>query len=163
MQNLIKKLAVLAVIVTVISPFIFSQPKVGLNLKRLGDKLNLTDAQKDQIENLRIKHQKDMVDLKAKLEKARIEMREVTGNGDFTRNEYLAAHNKLTKIREEVQLANTNHRMDVLEIMNKDQRKILSEERKFDGKRQKFMKRGWRDCPCDFDGPGFRERRRIHW
>jgi Spy/CpxP family protein refolding chaperone len=163
MQNIIKKLTILALIGIIISPFIYSQPKDGLNLRRLEDKLNLTDSQKDQIENLRIKHQKDMVDLKAKLEKARIELREVTADGDFTRSEYLAAHNKMIKMREEIQLAAANHRMDVFDLLDKDQKKIMAEKMKFGKGKKHYFRRGGRDYPCDFDGPGFRERRRMHW
>jgi Spy/CpxP family protein refolding chaperone len=124
-----------------------SQPAEGLNLKRLSDKLNLTDAQKEQIEKLRTDHQKAMVDLKANLEKAKIELREVMNKDDFTRNDYLAANNKLIKIRDEIQLANANHKMDILELMNKDQRKIITEDMKSEKRHRNFERkeRGNRD------------------
>ena len=161
MKNIVKKAMLAVVLIAFLSPLAFSQPGEGWNLKRLESKLNLTDTQKDQIEKLRLDHQKAMVDLKAKLEKARIESREVMSKDDFSRSEYLAAHNKMVKLREDIQLAAANHRMDVLELMNKDQRKILAEERKFE-KREKNFKRKGRGG-CDFDCPRDRERRRIHW
>jgi Spy/CpxP family protein refolding chaperone len=111
-------------------------------MKRLESKLNLTDTQKDQIEKLRLDHQKAMVDLKANLEKARIELREIIRKDDFTRNEYLAAHTKMAKLREEIQLAGANHRMDVLDLMNKDQRKIMAENRLLNAGKKNFGKKG---------------------
>jgi Spy/CpxP family protein refolding chaperone len=161
MKSTIKKAVFVVLISVFVCPLAVSQPKSGLNMKRLESKLNLTETQKDQIEKLRLEHQKSMVDLKAKLEKARIESREVMSKDDFSRSEYLAAHNKMARLREDIQLAAANHRMDVLELMNKDQRKILAEERKFE-KREKNFKRKGRGG-CDFDCPRDRERRRIHW
>jgi len=144
-----------------ISPLVFSQHGEGWNLERLKNKLNLTDSQKDQIEKLKLDHQKSMVDLKANLEKARIESKEVVSKADFTRNEFIAAHNKMAKLREEIQLAAANHRMDVLELLNKDQRKILAKERKFDKRQNKFGKKGRGGCDCDC--PNGHERKRINW
>lgn len=161
MKNIVKKVMLAVLIAAFISPLAFSQRGEGWNLKRLESKINLTDAQKDQIEKLRLDHQKAMIDLKAKLEKARIESREVMSKDDFSRSEYLAAHNKMAKFREDIQLAAANHRMDVLDLMNKDQRKILAEERKFEKRQKNFNRKG--RGGCDFDGPRDRGRKRIHW
>jgi Spy/CpxP family protein refolding chaperone len=133
----------------------------GWNLKKLESKLKLTDTQKDQIENLRLNHQKDMVDLKAKLQKARIESREVMIKDDFTRNEYLAAQNKMIKLREEIQLAAANHKMDVLDLMNKEQRKILADERIFEKGQRNYLRKGRGECR--YDGSRVRQKSRIHW
>jgi Spy/CpxP family protein refolding chaperone len=150
-----------ALISVFLTPIVFSQPCDGWNLKRLESKLNLSDTQKEQIEKLRLDHQKAMVELKAKLEKAEIELREVTSKADFSRSDYLATHNKIAKIREEIQLAAANHRMDVLDLMNKDQRKLLLDELKFE-KGKKFLGMKGRGR-CGFDGPRDRDRKRIHW
>lgn len=161
MKSIIKKMMFTVLIMAFLTPLAFSQPGEGWNLKRLEGKLNLTDSQKDQIEKLQLDHQKAMVDLKAKLDKAMIELREVMSKDDFTRSEYLAAHNKMAKLREEIQLAVANHRMDVRDLMDKDQRKILKEERKFEKKEKYFNRKG--RCGCGFDGPRDRDRKRIHW
>ena len=161
MKSTIKKAVFVVLISAFVCPLAISQPANGWNMKRLESKLNLTDTQKDQIEKLRLDHQKAMVDLKAKLEKARIESREVMSKDDFSRSEYLAAHNKMVKLREDIQLAAANHRMDVLELMNKDQRKILAEERKVEKRQKNFNRKGRGGCDSDY--PRDRERRRIHW
>lgn len=142
MKNIIKKAMTTLLIAVCFSPAAFSQQREGLNMKRLESKLNLTDTQKDQIEKLRLDHQKAMIDLKANLEKARLELREITSKDDFTRNEYLAAHSKMAKLREQIQLAGANHRMDVLDLMNKDQRKIIAENRLLNGGKKNFGEKG---------------------
>jgi len=161
MKSTIKKAVFVVLISAFVCPLAISQPANGWNMKKMESKLNLTDTQKDQIEKLRLDHQKAMVDLKAKLEKARIESREVMSKADFSRSEYLAANNKMVKLREDIQLAAANHRMDVLELMNKDQRKILAEERKVEKRQKNFNRKG--RGGCDSDCPRDRERRRIHW
>ena len=161
MKNSAKKSMLAFLILMLFSSVVFAQRGEGREIDRLGTKLKLSDTQKDQIEKLRIEHQKGMVDLKAKLEKARIELREVIGKPDFSRNEYLTSHTKMAKFREEIQLAVTNHHMDVLELLNPEQRKIFSEER-LDGKGQrKIWKKG--RGGCSVDKPRMHERRRIHW
>ncbi len=156
MKNIIKKAMTAILIAVFLSPVAFSQQGEGLNLKRLQNKLNLTDTQKDQIEKLQLDHQKAIVDLKANLEKARLELKEITSKEDFTRNEYLAAHSKMAKLREEIQLAGANHRMDVLDLMNKDQRKIIAENRLFNKSKKYFGKKGRGDR--QFERPKMRQR-----
>jgi Spy/CpxP family protein refolding chaperone len=161
MTNAVNRSMLAFLILILFSSFSFAQWGEGLNLERLGAKLKLSDTQKDQIEKLRIGHQKAMVDLKAKLDKARIELREVTSKADFSRSEYLASHTKMAKFREEIQLAAANHRMDVLELMTQEQRKILSEERLDRKGQNKFWKKGRGDC--GMERPKMNQRKRIHW
>lgn len=163
MRNLIVKISLALFIIAFFNPYAAAQPRESRNLMRLEDKLNLTDAQKDKIEKLRTDHQKAMVDLRAKLQKAQLEMREITAKDDFSRAEFLNAHSKISKIREEIQLSNANHRMDILEILNKDQRKILAENRMNFGTQKHFMKKGNRDCPCGYYDQRPFERRRNQW
>ena len=160
MKNIIYKAMTTILIAVFLSPAAFSQQREELNLKRLESKLNLTDTQKDQIEKLRLDHQKAMIDLKANLEKARLELREITSKDDFTRNEYLAAHSKMAKLREDIQLAGANHRMDVLDLMNKDQRKIIAENRLLNGSKKNFGKKGRGDRQSD--RPQMRQRMQNH-
>jgi Spy/CpxP family protein refolding chaperone len=161
MKNTLK-ISILSMLVLVFGCSVaFSQHGEGWNLKKLESKLNLTDTQKDQIEKLRLNHQKDMVDLKAKLQKARIESKEVMSKDEFTRNEYLAAQNKMIKLREEIHLAAANHRMDVLDLMNKDQRKILADERIFEKRQKYYLRKGRGECRSD--GSRRRQKSRIHW
>lgn len=163
METLIKKLVLSIFLMLLFTLPSNAQPGRGWGYWYLKDKLELSDEQEARIEKLRAEHQKEMIDLRAKLEKARLEMREVTAKENFSRSEYLAAHNKLAKIREEIQTANANHRMDVLDLLNKDQRKMFSDFKNFGGRQKWIRGFGAWDCPFDYDGPRLRERRRIHW
>lgn len=161
MKNILK-ISILSLLVAVfVSSAAFSQYGEGWHLKKLESKLNLTDTQKDQIQKLRLNHQKDMIDLKAKLQKARIESREVMSKENFTRDEYLAAQNKIMKLREEIHLAAANHRMDVLDLMNKEQRKILADERIFEKRQRYYLRKGRGECRSD--ASRVRQKSRIHW
>ncbi len=70
---------ILLITVFIFSAFIFVSSALGQNDQRPGKgdqqsgfkKLNLTDAQKDKIEGLRIDHQKRMVDLNSALKETR--------------------------------------------------------------------------------------------
>jgi Spy/CpxP family protein refolding chaperone len=147
MKKITKKAMLIVFIAAFISPLAFSQYGEGMKLKRLESNLNLTDSQKDQIDKLRLDHQKVMVDLKAKLDKARIELREVTSKDEFTRNEFLVTHDKMAKIREEIQLAAANHQMDILDLLNKDQRKTFSQVgNEFKDKKRHLGRMGRFDC-----------------
>ncbi len=89
--------------------------------------LNLTDAQKGQIEAFRTKHQKAMIDLRADLQKSMIDQRELMKSGDVQRDKYIAAVDKTNKIREKMDLARANHRMDVYGVLDKEQKAKFSE------------------------------------
>ncbi len=137
------------IIIFFFTAFVHAQPNNGRGHQMMKEKLNLTETQEKQIETLRTEHQKNMIDLRSKLEKARIEAKEVIKKDDFTRSEYLATHDRLSKIQNEIHTAAANHRMDVLEVLNKDQRKTFLEfGNRFDGKGKPFIDKG-----CCGDGP----------
>lgn len=135
---------------------------MGWRYQNMKEKLNLTETQENQIEKLRTEHQKNMVDLRAKLDKAQIEVREVLAKDDFKRSEYLAAQEKLNRIQNEIRTAAANHRMDMLDVLNKDQRKTFLEFRgKFDGPNRNYFGRGI--CRDGFRGPKFKNRMNYDW
>ncbi|NWF90631.1 MAG: Spy/CpxP family protein refolding chaperone [Ignavibacteriaceae bacterium] len=151
MYNLSRNFLQLVIILFIAASIGFAQFRDGLNLNRAAEKLKLTDAQKTQISNLQTSHQKVMVDLRAKLEKSRIELKEITRKNDFTRNEYIEAQRKMIKIREEIQLASANHKMDILELMDAEQRKIFADLTQFKGRNKEG---------CCFNKPRFHRKRR---
>lgn len=160
MKNLVDKVIIVVLISIFAIPAVFAQRSDGWNFKRLQSKLNLSDTQKEQIEKLRTDHQKTMIDLRAELEKAQIELRELTSKPDFTRNDFLAAQNKIADFRKEIQLSHANHRMDVLDLMTKDQRKIISDERLFEKAQKRVMQKGKGNR--GFNHP-MRDGRRQNW
>jgi Spy/CpxP family protein refolding chaperone len=113
-------------------------PGWGFDKTPLIERLNLTDAQKDKIAELRTKHQTKMVDLRADLQKSQIALRELKGSKDYNRKNVTAAVEKVNKIKAEIALTAANHRMDVYEILTDEQKEI------------------WRDQPFGFGRKGGR-------
>jgi len=122
-------------------------------------KLNLTDEQKDKIDQLRIEHQKAMVDLRADMQKQRLAMKELMQKGNYTRADYLNMINQMNAARDKIATAMANHRMDVYELLNDQQKKIFNEHPMmggrdrdgrgmFDGQGPMGMDRGGRHPRC---------------
>ena len=118
-----------------------AQPVKGQRPERLKEKLNLTEAQENQIEALRSDHQKNMVDLRANLQKAQIEAKEILSKDEINRNDYLAAQKRLNTIQNEIEIARANHMMDVLQILDKDQRKTFLESERMLKRKMKMHQR----------------------
>ena len=120
--------------VTVASTSIYAQaPKGMMNKKgpmmgqKIFAKLNLTDAQKDQIAKLRTDFQTKMVDLKANLQKDKIALKALRNKDDVTRNEVISSVEAVNKSRDAIALALANHIMDIRDILTPEQRKIAKE------------------------------------
>lgn len=93
------------------------------NFKGKGlESLNLTDSQEEQIEKMRIDNRKEMIDLRANLQKAEVELREIKLKKDFTRDEYVSAVEKINDAKNQIALARANHRMDVYNILDDNQK-----------------------------------------
>ncbi len=114
----------------VFSAFILVNPASGQgrNMKKgmSGEfglkKLNLTEAQKAQVDKIRIDHQKKMVDLQADLKKQEIGMEEVTSNKNFTPADFINAVQNISKAKDEIALEKANHFMNVYKILDDTQK-----------------------------------------
>lgn len=158
MKTLSKSILLSLIAVLFITAYLTAQPNRGEGREIIKEKFKLTDAQETQIENLRIEHQKKMIDLRAKLQKAQIEVKELLNSENFKRSDFLAVHDKLNQIRNEIHTATANHQMDVYDLLDKEQRKVFVEtmdkmkhkmNRSFHGNRMKDK----------FDNPRFEGRR----
>lgn len=92
--------------------------------KNISEKLNLTDQQKDKMRELRISHKKQMIDLKADLEKSKLALQELSNNDNFTRAEVLAAVEKINHSKNQIASAAVNNKMDMYEILTPEQQKV---------------------------------------
>ena len=142
-------------LITLISTFLvtfygFSQEKEKEHHRdgdkfKIHQKLNLTDEQQEQTEILALSHQKEMVDLKANLEKREIEMAELKNKGNYTREEFLTKIDEIISARNKIALSFANHQMDIYQLLDETQKK---EWNKFSGnygerrekRRMKMMK-----------------------
>jgi Spy/CpxP family protein refolding chaperone len=132
----LKAFAFLAIIsVFLISQNLFAQEKHERqrdgNNSKIHQKLNLTQEQQESVDALRFAHQKEMIDMKANLEKKEIEMAEMKNKGNYTRDEFLNKINDIIAAKNKIALSMANHQMDVYQLLDENQKK---EWNKFSGK-----------------------------
>lgn len=121
---------------------VYAQPMKRQNIRQnIYSKLNLTDEQQDKIEQLRINHQKKMVDLRADLEKSQLELKDLMIKGNYSRTDYLKIVQNIQKKREVMSTERANHQMDIYEILTPEQKEI------------------WNDYHGNFDGFGMKNKR----
>lgn len=135
MENKLKKLSILSGLVAAlifaaavnIYPQKSDQSRGQQFKSKMFEKLNLTEEQKDKIEQLGIEHQKAMIDLRADMQKKRLAMKELMQKGNYTRADYLSMVNEMSAARDKIAAAVANHRMDVYELLNDQQKKIFND------------------------------------
>lgn len=121
---------------------VYAQPMKRQNIRQnIYSKLNLTDEQQDKIEQLRINHQKKMVDLRADLEKSQLELKDLMIKGNYSRTDYLKIVQNIQKKREVMSTERANHQMDIYEILTPEQKEI------------------WNNYHGNFDGFGMKNKR----
>lgn len=91
------------------------------------DKLGLTEEQEAKIEDLRFDHQKEMIELRAELEKKELELQELKSKGNYTRDEYVAMTEEIMKVRNRMGMTKANHQMDVYELLDPSQKKTWND------------------------------------
>jgi Spy/CpxP family protein refolding chaperone len=127
-------LIIAAVSALLISQDLFAQEmmvhKRDGNKMQIHQKLNLTDEQQVKVEALRFSHQKEMIDLKANLEKKKLDIAELKSKGNYTRDEFLSKTNEIISARNKIALSMANHQMDVYQLLDENQKK---EWNKFSG------------------------------
>lgn len=112
---------------------------------RMMEKLNLTDDQKDKIEQLKLKHQEEMIDLRADMQKKRLAVKELRQKGNYSRSDFLNLVNDLSASRSKIAAARANHRMDVYELLTDQQKQTFN---------RMPMMGGRQGAKCMMDGHG---------
>jgi len=113
-------------------------------------KLNLTEAQKDQISKLRLDNQMGMVDLKANLEKKKIEMLELKNNGNYTREQYISNVESINQAKNKIAISKANFQMDIYQLFDDKQKAEWNKQTQFMGERKdKRMKKEMKESRND--------------
>ena len=99
----------------------------GDHHKMMMEKLNLTDTQKEAVEELHFSHKREMIDLKATLEKKKLDKQELLSKGNYTRDDYLGNVKAISDAKDIMAIAKANHRMDVYDLLTEEQRKTFDE------------------------------------
>jgi Spy/CpxP family protein refolding chaperone len=125
-------IAIILFIVLISSQFGYGQMErrgmhQGNHYKMMKEKLNLTDTQNEAVEELHFSHKREMIDLKADIEKKKLDMKELLSNGNYTRDDYLNKVKAISNAKEKMALVKANHRMDVYDLLTEEQRKTFDE------------------------------------
>lgn len=138
-------MALVVVTTLILSNNIFAQgmmPKKQQYQKQIHQQLNLTDEQQTKVDEMKLNHQKEMIDLKANLEKKELELRELKNKGKYSRDEYLSKVNDIISARNKIALSVANHHMDVYQILDETQKKKWNKmSHQFDERREKRVHR----------------------
>jgi len=109
--------------------------------ERIIEKLNLTDEQQTQIDDIRFAHQEKMIDLKADVEKKTLSLKELQSSGNFSRADYIAMVEDKISVQNKIKLAKANHHMDVYELLDAEQQETWTKMKRMkEGKHNKMMK-----------------------
>ena len=106
-------------------------PKKEFFRHQMLDKLNLTEEQKTKIKDARLNHEKQMIDLKASLEKKLLALKELRVKGNLDRNAVIAAVKDINQARNDIAIARANDMMDIYEILTPEQRKTWKDNMGF--------------------------------
>jgi len=126
--------------------------------------LKLSEHQEKQFEDLDLQFEKKMIDLRAELEKSKLMKRELIRKGNFSKNDYLSAEEKIIQAENKIQMEKAKLKMDKYSLLDEKQKKLFMEKRERDF-RFKFDMDGFRDgmrmfrekmhnilpCPPDMD------------
>jgi hypothetical protein len=139
----------------VISQYLFAQEMTQERHRdqlKIHQKLNLTEEQQEKAEVLKLTHRKEMIDLKANLEKKELEMAELKNKGNYAREEFLNKVNEIISARNEIAISLANHQMDVYQLFDDTQKK---EWNKFSGefgeRRQRRMMKMMQDVDIEVE------------
>ena len=108
--------------------------------ERFAEKLNLTEEQQTVIGELRIKNQRDMVDIKADLQKKKLDLKELKIKGNYSREEFLNLVKEMNISKNNIALAAANSKMDIYELLTDEQKKMFDKMGKRYKKHRKMMK-----------------------
>ncbi|MFC2102965.1 Spy/CpxP family protein refolding chaperone [Bacteroidota bacterium] len=143
----VARIAILLIGLFATTPFTFGQMERPCfdrcaNHECIISKLELSDEQQEALEQLRLDHQSAMIDLRADVEKKKLEKEELKSKGNYSRNEFIAKVQSLSDAKQKIAIMKANHRMDIYELLKSDQKKIFDKIRKgFCDKRKQFRRK----------------------
>jgi Spy/CpxP family protein refolding chaperone len=124
--------AILAATAIALTSAAVAQPGTGAAMgdrpmerhQRMMDQLNLTEKQRDQIEKLRLEHQKAATEMHAKIRIARLELRELFLADKLDRGAIEKKTDAITDLQRKAKTQLLDHLFAVYDILNPEQQKI---------------------------------------
>lgn len=98
--------------------------QVKAHFQQVMKELNLTDKQKEEIKAIRLENQRKMVDLKASLEKIKIDQHEMMSSGKFDKDKYLKSVEQINKIKGDMNYNGAVVKTKIYDLLDENQKKV---------------------------------------
>jgi len=127
-----KKLSVLILSVLLLGNFsIFSQPtedglQFGPRCDRLKELLKLTPEQEKKFNDLKYQHQQGVIDIHAKIQKNRLELKKMIDDGKIDEKKVLQLTDDNSKLQGDIKYSATKYWLDVYKMLNDDQKAVFT-------------------------------------
>lgn len=123
-----KKIIVSLLSIIILTTLVYAQQErrdgsKGKGMDRIIKNLNLSADQQKSLEDMRIGQKKKMIEIKADLEKAELDLEAIENKDNINKSEYLNQIEKLNSIRNKMSIERANHHLAFLEILTPEQRK----------------------------------------
>lgn len=104
---------------------IFSQPAQGEPRgERIKNVLKLTSEQEKKFNELKIQQQQAVIDTRAKIQKNRLELKQMIDAGKIDEKNFLQITDDNIKLQGDIKYSATKHWLDVYKMLNDDQKAI---------------------------------------
>jgi Spy/CpxP family protein refolding chaperone len=103
------------------------RPEGAMVGPRLLERLNLNNDQKSQIEKLRAEFQKQQIAQRAKVQTARVELRQVLRAENPDKSAIEKKINEVAQLNAQLQTARVNHLLNVRKVLTPEQQKMIRE------------------------------------
>jgi len=127
MKNLILVLAFIFAITT-FSQDLFSKEKGNKHKekfrKELKEKLNLTDEQQKKVDEIKFAHQSAMIKYRADIDLKELELKKLMNSENISRAEMVKLTKEISTIKNEIALVRVNHKMDIYDLLDVNQKKV---------------------------------------
>ena len=122
--------ALIPILVLALTVPSFAQPgkdqmKRGLRKGDLIEALDLTEVQESQIKDLRFSHEKQMINLQAKVKTEKLNLRELKQADEPNKKKIYAQIEKVSNARVEVDKARVDHQLAMRKVLTEEQYKIF--------------------------------------
>ncbi|MCX7731652.1 MAG: Spy/CpxP family protein refolding chaperone [candidate division WOR-3 bacterium] len=85
----------------------------------------LTDAQREQLQSLRIKHLKEIMPLETELRIKELELQALWDADKLDSKAIIAKVKELSELRNKLELTRTNHRLEIAQLLTPEQRRQM--------------------------------------
>ena len=128
-----------------------NKPNGPMMILKMAHKLELTDAQTEQLKTMATEFKIEQIDLRSKIEKEEVLMKALMGKDNVSESEVFAKIDKISALKAESKKMGFKHKNAIEKVLTteqKDKLKELRQNRRFNGPRDGFGRHG--DC----DHPG---------